>query len=150
MLSKRAVIRLTKRLATRLRSEEVRFSRIGAGRMSAIFSKPSQLRKLARRLSDPHGRHAYLVRQVRAFLATQIRALRGDLSQQEFGKKLGKPQSVVSRLENQETNVNIQTLLDIANKLDVGLLVRFIDYPTLLEGANSPSDAAIPTASYSQ
>lgn len=94
----------------------------------------TRLKQLARGLKRPAFRHNYMSRHVRSFLAAQIRALRGDLSQSAFGKKIGKPQSVVSRLEDEGYGkVNISTLLDIAEKLHVALVVRFVDYPTFLK-----------------
>lgn len=67
--------------------------------------------------------------EVKAALARQITALRGGRSQAAFGKLIGKPQSVVSRLEDPNYGkVTLQTLLDIATKLDVALLVRFTSH----------------------
>jgi hypothetical protein len=53
------------------------------------------------------------------------------MSQQEFGKLLGKPLSVISRLEDPDYGkVTIQTLVDIAAKLDVVLSVQFVSRRT--------------------
>jgi transcriptional regulator with XRE-family HTH domain len=85
-------------------------------------------------------RAEYYAGQLKRFLAAQIRALRGDLSQAEFGRRIGKPQSVISRLERQSYgNVNLQTLIDIATKLDIGLIIRFVDLPTFLKWASDYS-----------
>ena len=66
---------------------------------------------------------------LKTFLAGQIRSLRGDMSQGEFGRLIGKPQSVVSRLEDPTYGkVTLQTLLDIAAKLDIALIVSFTNY----------------------
>lgn len=111
---------------------------------------PTPLAKLAKQFESPRFRHAYLASHIRAFLSTQIRALRNYESQIQFGKKIDKPQSVVSRLENQGTSVNVQTLIDIANKLDVGLVVRFVDYPTLLKWTDDFSAEAIAPSAYQQ
>jgi hypothetical protein len=55
------------------------------------------------RLAEPFKkekfRKHYFARQLKVFLAAQIRALRGDRTQTEFGRLIGKPQSVVARLE---------------------------------------------------
>ena len=84
--------------------------------------------------SDAAFRASYLAHHLRAFLADQIRVLRGELSQREFRELIGKPQSVISRLEDEEYGkVTLQTLIDIATKLDIGLLVRFVDFPKFLE-----------------
>jgi transcriptional regulator with XRE-family HTH domain len=88
-------------------------------------------------LKDPKFRAQYFAAQLKRFLAEQIRALRGDLSQTEFGQRIGKPQSVISRLERQSHgNINLQTLIDIATKLDVGLIIQFVDLPAFLQWAN--------------
>ena len=73
-------------------------------------------------------RDGYVASRVRTSIALQIRALREQrsLSQREFADRLGKPQSVISRLENTEYGrVSVQTLLDIAAALDIALVVKF-------------------------
>jgi transcriptional regulator with XRE-family HTH domain len=90
-------------------------------------------------------------RQLKAFLAQQIRSLRGEYSQKEFGGIIGKPQSVVSRLEKQaDRHISIQTLIDIAARLDIAVIVRFVDYPTFLRYTDDYSESAIAPARYSQ
>lgn len=81
-------------------------------------------------------RDAYLDNAVRSSVAYQIQALRkkAGLSQSEFAKKLGKPQSTVCRLEQEQYGrVSLTTLLDIAKAADVGLVVRFTDYANVLK-----------------
>jgi transcriptional regulator with XRE-family HTH domain len=74
-----------------------------------------------------------MARQLKAFLASQIRALRADASQKDFGDRIGKPQSVVSRLEKQaDRHISVQTLIDIAERLDIAVIIRFVDFPTFL------------------
>lgn len=106
---------------------------------------------LARSFTDRTFRASYMAQHLRAFLADQIRGLRGDLSQTAFGRLINKPQSVVSRLEDEEYGkVSLQTLLDIAQDLDVGLLIRFVDFPTFLKVTADFSDAAIVPHPYNQ
>jgi hypothetical protein len=101
--------------------------------------------------SDAAFRTSYLTHHLRAFLADQIRALRGERSQREFGRALHKPQSVISRLEDEEYGkLTLQTLVDIATKLDIALLVRFVDYPTFLRETNDLSDEKVAPASYNR
>ncbi len=100
--------------------------------------------RLAKKLRNKRYRSTYLASHIKIFLANQISALRGSLSQEEFGKLLEKPQSVVSRLQN--TNYGkytLQTLLDIAAKMDLALIVRFVDYPTFLKITDNFSDRAV-------
>lgn len=104
---------------------------------------------LAKQLMDKDFHDSYLASQLKAFLVEQIKSLRGEMSQEEFGKLLGKPQSVVSRLEDPGYGkVTLQTLLDIASKLDVALIVRFADYSTYLRVINDTSPEALRPARF--
>jgi transcriptional regulator with XRE-family HTH domain len=92
-----------------------------------------------------------MARQLKAFLAQQIRELRGDRSQVEFGGLIGKPQSVISRLEKQaDRQISVQTLIDIAERLDIAVIIRFVDFPTFLRLTDDHSDPALAPASYDQ
>jgi transcriptional regulator with XRE-family HTH domain len=92
-----------------------------------------------------------MARHLKAYLADQIRGLRGALSQTEFGKLLGKPQSVISRLENENYGkVTVQTLLDIALKLDRGLIIRFVNFSTFLKATDDESISALVPGAYDQ
>ena len=78
-----------------------------------------------------------MAHRLKASLADQIRDLRGNRSQKEFGALIGKPQSVVSRLEKEDYGkVTLQTLIDIATRLDIGLVVQFVDFSTFLRTAD--------------
>lgn len=93
-----------------------------------------RISELASELADPDFRTSYSAAMLKMFLADQIRALRGDRSQTEFGQTIDKPQSVVSRLENEAYGrVTVQTLIDIASKMDIALLIRFVEWPTFLQ-----------------
>jgi len=93
-------------------------------------------------------RDGFLEADVKAGIAYQIQALREKtgLSQAAFAKKIGKKQSVVSRLENTEYGaVNVNTLLEIAKALDIGLQVRFCDFLDVLERDISPAGMKVDT-----
>ncbi len=80
-------------------------------------------------------RDAYLEGHVKGGIALQIHAIREKLgiSQKEFGELIGKPQSVVSRLEDTEYGaVSVQTLISIAQALNIGLHIQFCDYGAIL------------------
>jgi transcriptional regulator with XRE-family HTH domain len=105
--------------------------------------------RLAERFKKEKFRKSYFARQLKVFLAAQIRALRGERTQTEFGELIGKPQSVVARLERESYGkVNIQTLIDIATKLDIALIVRFVSFPTFLEWTSDYSPKAFAPESY--
>ncbi len=107
--------------------------------------------RLAPKLADKSYRDNYVSMQLRIWLADQVRALRGDMTQAEFGKLIGKPQTVVSRLEDPDYGrLTIETLLDVASKLDIALLVRFVDHATFLMATNDFSDNALHPAPYNQ
>jgi transcriptional regulator with XRE-family HTH domain len=93
-------------------------------------------------------RDGFLDTDVKGGIALQIQALRekAGLSQEAFAKKIGKKQSVVSRLENTEYGaVNVNTLLEIAKALDIGLQVRFCDYGEVLARDTSPEAMKVDT-----
>lgn len=106
---------------------------------------------LSKKFRSKAYRDSYVSTHLRTFLSHQIRALRGDMTQAEFGALLGKPQNVVSRLENPSYGkLTLQTLLDVADKTDVALLVRFIDFQTFLEVTGDLSDRAVHPESYDE
>jgi len=116
--------------------------------VNAISQRAAQL---GAALDDRDFRASYMAHHLRAFLADQIRALRSDLSQREFGDLLGKPQSVVSRLEDEAYGkVSLQTLIDIATQLDIALNVRFVDFPTFLRVTSDFSDRAVAPHPYAE
>ena len=92
-------------------------------------------------------RASYIASRVRLAVASQIRVLRAQFSgtQAEFANEIGKPQSVISRLENPDYGqMSVQTLLDIAEPLDIALVVKFVTYDrffTLLDDDQISPDA---------
>jgi hypothetical protein len=109
----------------------------------------SRTERLAQQFKSEKFRKSYFARQLKVFLAAQIRALRGDRTQTEFGELIGKPQSVVARLERESYGkVNLQTLIDIATKLDIALIVRFVNFSTFLEWTKDYSQEALAPEAY--
>jgi transcriptional regulator with XRE-family HTH domain len=98
------------------------------------------------RFNEKLYRDGYLQAKVRGMIAYQIQALRDktEMNQIDFAKKIGKTQSMVSRLEDTEYGrVTVQTLLDIACALDVALIVKFASYPDFLFQTRDASVAAL-------
>ena len=119
--------------------------------MPVNVRRQSRLTSIAHRLQSKKFRDAYLSRHIRTFLAAQIRALRGEMSQTKFAWKLGTHQSVVSRYESEDAgNLNVKTLINIARKLDIGLIVQFVNYPTFLRQSEDFTEAAFAPRSYDQ
>jgi transcriptional regulator with XRE-family HTH domain len=111
---------------------------------------PSTTKTLLEELTQKPYRDAYVAEHVRQGIAFQIRALREDREwkQRELSQILGKPQSVVSRLEDPSYGkVTIQTLLELASVFDVALQVRFINYSSFLQQTRNlsiPSVKVVP------
>ena len=111
-----------------------------------MFAISSIGRKLIEKLRKRAYRHAYLAEHVRRGIAYQIRALRVQrgCSQGKLSKLLGKPQSVVCRLEDPSYGkVSVQTLLEVANIYDVALEVRFVPYSLFVQRTRDVSPASI-------
>src|SRR5437867_846877 len=115
-------------------------------RPNAISRKRSSLRE---KMKDPKYRHSFVTTFVRQFLARQMRALRGDLSQEDFADRLGMPQSSISRLENPAKGMNLSTVFEVTGKLDRAVLLHVVDFDAFIRFVeNSLSDNAIYPPSY--
>jgi len=99
-------------------------------------------------LRDPEYRHQFVEEEINVGIAFQIRSLRNrqDLKQVELADRLGGKQSLVSSWENPDYGrYNLGTLKDLAKAFDVGLLVRFVPFSTLVDWAlNLTSDTIAP------
>lgn len=114
-----------------------------------MYDAATDLRNLAS-FSKKEFRDSYMSGRVRTSIALQMRALRVrlGLSQKEYAEKIGKPQSVVSRIENTAYGgVSVQTLLDVCEALDIALVMKFASFDEFLlqHGNISPSALAVET-----
>jgi hypothetical protein len=98
---------------------------------------------LAGKFRNKAYRDAYVASHTRRFLARQMRKFRGDKSQAQFGEMIDKRQTVVSRLEDANYGKwTLQTLFEVASKLDVAVIVRFVDFSIFLKLTGDMSDEA--------
>ena len=120
--------------------------------MDAELRRVNRNQRLAKKLSNKPYRDAYLGSRIRQFLAHQMRSFRGGRTQAEFGRILDQPQSVISeRLESPSYGKwNLQTLLDIAAKLDVALIVQFVDYPTFVKFTHEITEDTVCPAAFDE
>ena len=134
--------------ATKLSKEWTGLSKMDDALLRAASSR---FTKLAHQFGDKEFRDSYVAALTRRFLARQMKKFRGDASQTEFAARLDKQQTIVSRLENPNySGWTLGTLLEIASKLDVGLVVRFVDFPSFMKATEDFSETALRPASYSQ
>ncbi|MDX2205660.1 MAG: helix-turn-helix transcriptional regulator [Hyphomicrobiaceae bacterium] len=108
----------------------------------------SDRQRLVEKLSKPEYRHAYVSEHVRRGIAHQVRAMREQPSrgwnQGELSRRLDKPQSTVSRIEDPGYGkVTVQTLLELAAAFDVALSIRFVDFPTFVSATRALTDASM-------
>lgn len=113
---------------------------------------PSIYSRMFQKLKDRRYRKAFIAAQVRRIIPMQLRALRDSrgMTQQRLARKAHTTQTVISRIEKGGggRNLTIKSLLNLADALDVALVIRFepIDqYMTWVE--NLSAQAIAPQAS---
>lgn len=89
---------------------------------------------LKEEFQDREYRRAYAESFANTVVATQIRLLRGSMTQAEFAELIGIHQSRVSAMEDENySSWSTKTLKHIAAKNDVVFLGRFMSFGELLD-----------------
>jgi len=110
-------------------------------------------KRTLQKLSNKRYRVAFVGARVRNWIAYQIRTIREQrgLSQVEFAKEIGKPQSVISRLEDPNYGkLSVQTLLEVAAAFNVALLVKFVDFASFLRATGDASESGMQVADFDE
>lgn len=117
-----------------------------SSRVSATWTK-----RLADKLQTKGYRDAYVASHVRRWIAYQVRTLREEreLSQAELADLMNTKQSNICRIESPDYGrLSLQTLLQLASKFDVALVVKFVDYATFLAQSRDVSSEAMVADSF--
>ena len=118
-----------------------------------MFTISSISKKLIEKLGRRAYRAAYVGEHVRRGIAAQIRAMRDQRgwNQGKLSTEMGKPQSVVSRLEDPSYGkVTVQTLLEVAATFDVALQIRFVPFSSFLQQTRDVSARSMQVVSFSE
>ena len=92
-------------------------------------AEPTRFAHLAEKMRDKVYRDRYVESHTRRFLARQMREFRGDKLKNEFATIIDKKPTIVSRLEDPSySGWTLRTLFEIARKLDVAVIVRFVGF----------------------
>ncbi len=91
-------------------------------------------------LSDAKYRASYIKSKLDVLIPSQIKALRGDMTQAELANQAGMLQSRISAMETPgKTNFNLDTLVRLAATFRVALVVKFVPYSEMLRWENAYS-----------
>lgn len=106
---------------------------------------------LREEFTDRDYRHAYADSLANTTIATQIRLLRGSMTQAEFAKRVGMKQSRISAMEDENYSAwSTTTLKQIAERNDVVFLGRFVSFGELLQWSASMSEIGWRPVPFSQ
>jgi len=106
-------------------------------------------KKISEELKDKEYRDIFVEEKINIGIPFQIRALRGELTQKEFGELFGINQEEISRYENiNYSRFSLSTLKKLARAFDVGLMVRFISFGELAEHDLTLSSESLKAVSF--
>lgn len=121
--------------------DRLRTERDAARAEAAVVQRHARITK---KMGSPEYRRGYTQAFTRHLLARQIRLLRGDKTQKDFGMEVGLPQNIVSRYENPAyCKWRLATLFNIADKAGLALFAKFVDDQTFLELTRDLSDESL-------
>ena len=107
--------------------------------------------KLMTDLTNKEYREAFVASHISNGIALQIRKMRGNLTQGEFGKLTNMKQEQLSRLENPDNEMlTVKTLLKLAAARDVALMVRFVPFGDLVKWDLNLSSESLKITSFNQ
>ena len=108
--------------------------------------------ELLKNLEDPEYRKSFVETHIKNGIAFQVRAMRGNLKQEDIGKLAGlKQQPAISRIENPNYGkFTLKTLKEIAAAFDVALMVRFVPFGDLVKWDLNLSSKSLEVPSYDQ
>lgn len=77
---------------------------------------------------NPHIESDYQQQSIKLDVAVAVMKLRESqkLTQRQFAEKVGKPQPVIARIENGNSNVTLNTLEELAKKSGKKLKISFV------------------------
>ncbi|MGD0974819.1 MAG: helix-turn-helix transcriptional regulator [Candidatus Korobacteraceae bacterium] len=97
-------------------------------------------KKISKLLSNAQYRAEYIKSKLDVLIPSQIKALRGEVTQAELAKQAGMLQSRISAMETPgRTNFNLETLVRLAATFRVAVVVKFVPFSELLRWENGYS-----------
>jgi transcriptional regulator with XRE-family HTH domain len=102
------------------------------------------LDRIREEFEDEDARYAYVEAHLNASLAAQIKALRGERTQEELASMAGTKQSGISRFENaNHSEWKTETLRKLARAFGLRLRISFEEFGTLIPEIENFKDAVL-------